>query len=174
MDFIAFCWKLEIHPLRALVLPMGKIWRGLLWTFIPCVDSFPVLVESLFHPLCEGEGKQVEPDARRLNVLNDDSVAEPEEVLEMHVRILTWQTRELVCLYHRDEAGAELEVSIAMLIAGPTGTLATAGTEYLRSVLAMIGVVDGAGLTSSSVGGVTEEEVARDCFFLRSASGFAV
>jgi len=36
----------------------------------------------------------------------------------------------------------------------------------------MLGVADGAGVTSSFVGGVAEEEAARDRFFLRSASGF--
>ena len=38
----------------------------------------------------------------------------------------------------------------------------------------MIGVADGAGVTSSSVSGVVEKEVAQDLFFLRIASRFAV
>jgi hypothetical protein len=33
-------------------------------------------------------------------------------------------------------------------------------------------VADGAGMTGSVVGGVAEEEAARDRFFLRSALGF--
>ena len=36
----------------------------------------------------------------------------------------------------------------------------------------MIGVADGAGVTSMSVGGLAEEEAPHDCFFLRSASRF--
>ena len=47
------------------------------------------LVEPLFHPPREGEGKQAEPDACRLDVLDDDSVIELKEVLEMRVRVLT-------------------------------------------------------------------------------------
>jgi hypothetical protein len=43
-------------------------------TFVPLVDGFPVLVEPLFRPPREGEGKQVEPDAYRLNILDDDCV----------------------------------------------------------------------------------------------------
>jgi hypothetical protein len=82
-------------------------------TFVPRVDNFPFLVQPLFHLPREGEGKQAEPDACRLNVLDNNSVTKLEEVLEMHVRILTWQTRELVCLHHRDEASAELKVPIA-------------------------------------------------------------
>ena len=35
-------------------------------------------------------------------------------------------------------------------------------------------VVDGAGVTGSTVGGVAEEEVVRDLFFLRSTSGLLV
>ena len=36
----------------------------------------------------------------------------------------------------------------------------------------MLGVADGAGVTSLSINGVAEEEAARDYFFLRRASGF--
>ena len=41
-------------------------------------------------------------------------------------------------------------------------------------VLAMSEVTDGAGVTSSIVGGVAEEEAIWDLFFLRSASGLLV
>jgi hypothetical protein len=59
-----------------------------------------------------------------------------------------------------------------MLKAGPVGTLATTGTENLRSDFwAIATVVAGTGVSSSVVGGVAEEEEARDPFFLRSASG---
>jgi hypothetical protein len=44
-----------------------------------------------------------------------------------------------------------------MLTAGPTGTLATVGTEYLYSVLsAMVFGTDGAGVTDSVASGVVE------------------
>ena len=55
----------------------GKEHRG---TFVPRVDSFPFLVEPLFHPPREGEGKQAEHD--------DDGVTQHEEVLEMRVHVL--------------------------------------------------------------------------------------
>ena len=54
----------------------------------------------------------MEPDAHGCDVLYDDGVAQLEEVLEMRVCVLTWQTIELVCLHHHDEACAELEVPI--------------------------------------------------------------
>ena len=78
-----------------------------------------------------GEGKQVEPDARRFNVLDDDHVAELEEVLEMHVRVLTWQTRELVCLHHHDEAGVELEAPIAGVDNRPNGHVGNSGARVV-------------------------------------------
>ena len=51
---------------------------------------------------------------------------------------------------------------LPVLTAGPTGTLAIAGTEYSQSDLWAISVVvvDGAGVTSLFVGGVAEEEMA--------------
>ena len=56
--------------------------------FVPHFDSFLVLVEPLFCFPREGEGKQAEPDTCRLDVLDDNSVAELEEMLEMRVRVL--------------------------------------------------------------------------------------
>jgi hypothetical protein len=38
------------------------------------LTAFLVLVEPLFCPPQEGEGKQVKPDAYRLNILDDDCV----------------------------------------------------------------------------------------------------
>ena len=59
-----------------------------------------------------------------------------------------------------------------MLIAGPIGTLAKAGTEYSWSDLLVIAeVADVVGATGSFIGGVAEE-VVQDRLFLRSASGF--
>ena len=64
---------------------------------------------------------------------------------------------------------------LPLLIAGPTGTLAIAGTECSRSDFWAIAVVaDGAGATGSFVGGVAEEEEVRDLFFLMSASELLV
>ena len=85
-------------------------WRG---TFVPHLNNFLVLVEPLLHLSREGEEKQAEPDALRCDILDDDSVAQLEEVLEMCVRILTGQTTEWVCLHHHDETSPNLEVSVA-------------------------------------------------------------
>jgi hypothetical protein len=71
-------------------------------TFVPCVDSFLVLIKPLFCLPCEGEGKQAELDASRCDVFNDNSVAQLREVLKVSVHVLTWQTKELVCLHHLD------------------------------------------------------------------------
>ena len=55
-------------------------------------------------------------------------------------------------LHHRDESSVDLEVSIPTLTAGPFGTLAIAGVELSRSVLAIaIGAV-GAGTVDSLAG----------------------
>ena len=49
--------------------------------------------------------------------------------------------------------------SLPVLTAGPTGTLAIAGTDYLWSDFWAIAVVaDGVGVIGSFVGGVVEEE----------------
>ena len=88
---------------------LGEEHRG---TFVPCLGSFLVLVEPLLRLPREGEGKQVKPDTLRCDIPDDDGVAQLKEVLEIRVRVLTRQTMELVCLHHRDEASAELEVPI--------------------------------------------------------------
>jgi hypothetical protein len=77
-------------------------------------------------------------------------------------------------LHHRDEAGAELEVPIAGVDSQHNGHVGNNGDGVVVEVLAMIGVADGTGVTSSSIGGVAEEEVARDRFFLSSASKFSM
>ena len=64
-------------------------------------------------------------------ILDDDGVAELEEVLEMRVRVLTWQTMELVCLHHRDEASAELEVSGPSVDSGPGGHVGNVGNRVV-------------------------------------------
>ena len=68
-------------------------------------------------------------------VLDDDHVAELEEVLEMHVRVLTWQTRELVCLHHRDEASAELKVPIPSVASRPNGHVGNSGDRVVMECL---------------------------------------
>ena len=78
----------------------------------------------------------MEPNACGLNVvLDDDSVTELEEVLEMHVRVLTWQTRELVCIHHRDEASVELEVFIAGADSRPNGHVGNSGDGVVMDCL---------------------------------------
>ena len=64
-------------------------------TFVPCVDSFPILVEPLFHPPQEREGKQAEPDAHGCDILDDDGVTQLKKVLEMRIHILISQTNGL-------------------------------------------------------------------------------
>ena len=44
-------------------------------TFVPCVDSFPVLVEPLFCPPQEGEREQAKSDYLWYGILHDDGVA---------------------------------------------------------------------------------------------------
>ena len=62
-----------------------------------------------------------------------------------------------------------------MLIAGPMGTLATVGIEYLRSVLTAIGFgMDGAGVTDSVASGVVEGGSTQDQAFFRNDSRFLV
>ena len=71
--------------------------------------------------------------------------------------------------------GLSSKFLLPVLTAGPTGTLATTGTEYSWSDFwAILVVADGAGVTGLFVGGVAEEEMVRDRFFLRNASGFLV
>jgi hypothetical protein len=50
-----------------------------------------------------------------------DGVAQLKEVLKVSVCVLTWQTTELVCLHHRDEASLELKVSNPCVDNGPNG-----------------------------------------------------
>ena len=69
----------------------------------------------------------MEPEALRCDVLDDDRVAQFKEVLEMRVRVLVWQTMELVCLHHRDEASTELEVPIPNVDSGPNGHVRNSG-----------------------------------------------
>ena len=73
----------------------------------------------------------MEPDALRCDVLDDDRVAQLEEVLEMRVRVLAWQTMELVCLHHRVEAGMELKVPIPNIDSGPNGHVGNGRDEEL-------------------------------------------
>jgi hypothetical protein len=64
------------------------------------------VIKPLFCLPRKGEGKQVELDASWCDVFNDDSAAELKEVVKVSICVLTWQTTELVCLHHRDEASA--------------------------------------------------------------------
>ena len=85
------------------------------------------LVEPLLCLPQKGEGKQAEPDAFRCDILDVDCVAQLEEVLEMRICILAWQTTELVWLDHRDEAGTELKVPIPNVNSGPNRHVGNSG-----------------------------------------------
>ena len=65
---------------------LGEECRG---TFVPHLDSFLFLVKPLLRLPQEGEGKQTEPGALRCDILDDNGVAQLEEVLEMCICILT-------------------------------------------------------------------------------------
>ena len=71
-------------------------------TLVPCVDSFPVLVEPLFHPPSEREREQAESDYLWCDTLHNDGVSQHQEVLEMCVGILARQSIEWICLHHCD------------------------------------------------------------------------
>ena len=92
-------------------------------TFVPRTNNFLFLIEPLLCLPQEGEGKQVEPDALRCDVHDDDHVAQLEEVLEMHVLVLTRQIMIVMRLVQ------SLKFPSTMLIVGPMGTLATTGVE---------------------------------------------
>ena len=92
----------------------------------------------------------------------------------MRVRILAWQTMELVCLHHHDEAGTELEVPIPNVNSRPNGHVGNSRGGVVAECLGHDWSGGWCEVTSSSVGGVVEEEAARELFFLRSATGFVV
>jgi hypothetical protein len=90
----------------------------------------------------------------------------------MHIRVLTRQTRELVCLHHHDEASAELEVPIPNVDSRPNGHVSNSGDRVVDVAkrLSHDWSTGWCKVTSSSVGGLVEEEATWDRFFLRSAS----
>jgi hypothetical protein len=53
----------------------------------------------------------------------------------MRVLVLTCQTRELVCLHHLDEAGAELEVSITGIDSQPNRHVGNSGDGLVTECL---------------------------------------
>jgi hypothetical protein len=61
-------------------------------TFVPCTDSFLLLVEPMFRLPYKGEEKQMEPDASWCDVFYDNGVAQLQEVLQVSTCILAWQT----------------------------------------------------------------------------------
>jgi len=97
-------------------------------------------------------------------------------VLEMRVRVLTWQTMELVCLHHHDEASAELEVSGPSVDSRPGGHVGNIGNRVVWSDLAIAVVAVGVGSTGLSVGGggVVRGETVQDRLLLRIASGLSM
>ena len=150
---------------------LGEERRG---TFVPRLDSFLLLLEPLLLLPREGEGKQAEPDALRCEILDDNSVSQLEEVLEMRVCVLARQTMELVRLHHRDEADTELKVPIPNVNSEPDGHVGNSGGGVIVEGPGHDWSSGWCGVTSSTIGGVVEEEAAQDRFFLRSASGFSM
>jgi len=86
------------------------------------------LIKPLFHLSGKGKGKQTEPDAVLRDVLDDDGVAQLEDVLKVGVGILAWQATELACLHHRDEASVDLEASIPHIESGPSRHVGNSGS----------------------------------------------
>ena len=91
----------------------------------------------------------------------------------MCVHVLTWQTMELVCLHHHDEASIELAVPKPNVNNRPNGHVGNSGGGVDMKGLGYDWISRWCGVTSLTVGGVAEE-AAQDHFFLRSASGFLV
>ena len=88
MDSSENFWKLEIFPLRVLVLLMGKNLAKIATEHFSHVST---VIKPLFRLSGEGKGKQTEPDAVLHDVLDDDGVAKLKEVLKVGVGILAWQ-----------------------------------------------------------------------------------
>ena len=104
MDSIPVCWKLEILPRRALVLPNGKISEERRGTLVPRADGFLVLIKPLFRLPQEGERKQTEPDGVSRNAPYGYDLAKLQKVLEMGVGVLIRLATEWASLHHVDEA----------------------------------------------------------------------
>ena len=81
----------------------------------------------MFRLLCEGEGKQAEPDASWCDILYDNGVTHLKEVLKMSICVLAWQATELACMYHRNEASLVLKVSRPGVDSGPNGHIGNNG-----------------------------------------------
>jgi hypothetical protein len=122
MDSSKVCWKFEIFPPQGTGFAHGEKFceehRG---TFVPCVDSSLVLVKTSFCLPRKGEWKQTEPNASWCDIFDDDGVAQLKKVLQVSTCVLAWQTTELVCLYHRNQANPELKVFGARVDSGPNG-----------------------------------------------------
>jgi hypothetical protein len=79
---------------------------------------------------------------------------------------------ELVCLHHHDEAGTELKIPIPNVNSRPNKRVGNSKGAIVAEGLGHDWTSGWCGVTSSTVGRVTEEEATRDHFFLRSASKF--
>ena len=123
-----FARSLKFSPLGHWFCPWGKLREDCRGTFVPHIDSFLFFVEPLFCLLRKGEGKQTEPDAILCNIFDDDGVAQLQEVLQV-CTCVAWQTTELVCIYHHNEASAQLKVSSSRVDSGPNDTLVIVGVE---------------------------------------------
>jgi len=67
------------------------------------------------------------------------------------------QTMELVCLYHRDEPGTELEVPIPNVNSGPNGHVGNNEGGVVEEGLGHAWSSGWCGVTSKFVSGVAEE-----------------
>ena len=74
----------------------------------------------------------------------------------MCVHVLIRQTRELVRLHHRDEASAELKVSITGVDSRPNAHVGNSGDGVVAECLGHDWGSGWCRVTSSSVGGVAE------------------
>ena len=105
MDSIPVCWKFEILPRRAFVLPKGK-------KFVPCADCFFVLIKPLFCLPQNGKRKWAESDGVSRNAPYGYGLAELQKILEMGVGVLIRLATEWASLHHVYEAGLQLKVHV--------------------------------------------------------------
>jgi hypothetical protein len=111
------------------------------------IDNFLVFVEPLFRLPLEGKGKQMESDNIMLNYLQDNSVAQGKELLQMHIGVLVRLATELMRLVLISKFMSPT------LVAGPVATLPAEGTENSCMVFSAI-ATGGCSLTGLSAAGM--------------------
>ena len=78
----------------------------------------------------------------------------------MRVRVLSWQTMELVCLHHRDEASMKLEVPSPNVNSGPNGHVGNNEGGVVAECLGHDWSSGWCGVTGLTIGRVAKEEEA--------------